>query len=414
MTGRERGLYMEKSDVKEIRKVVKAKETVIDWVYGLYVSADNEIVWEHVNRLSDFEEAERFRHMTMFSKVLSPHLGRDSFPMLLADQQEMLLDLRREKRQVEDFAEFRDLLLDTYLHTDPYYATLTRIVYDVPVKTKDKQKLDDSEFVYEAVLFSICPAKLSSPALGLKDDQVAELERRWTIGNPKSGFLYPAFDGRLEDRNEVLIHSSEPDNEEFLKLLFQPADGVQPVGAKEQKNLFSELLSGLNVTIEDAAAIGEAVVEHAADEDCGDTLEARDIKKIVEDCGVKTEHFDKLFEETVGDAKISVDAVVEKNAVVKTDNAVLKMSVEDAQSLQVRTIDGISYIMIPVSGQILVGDTRISGSRILAENSGRLSAPLKDAVEENTAAEDFSEEDSVEAEPDIDDFVNSLISEDEE
>ncbi len=403
---------MEKSDVKEIRKVVKAKETVIDWVYGLYVSAENEIVWEHVDRLSDLDEAERFRHMTMFSKVLSPHLGRDSFPMLLKDQQELLLDLRQEKRTLEDFSEFRDLLLETYLHTDPYYATLTRIIYDVPVKTKDKQKLDDSEFVYEAVLFSICPAKLSSPALGLKDDKVAELERRWTIGNPKSGFLYPAFDGRLEDRNEVLLHSHEPDNEEFFKLLFQPADGIQPVGEKEQKSLFSELLSNLNVTIEDAAAIGEAVVEHAGDEDCPDTLEARDIQKIVESCGVKNENFDEIFESTIGDAKISVDAVVEKNAVVKTDNAVLKMSVEDAQSLKVRTIDGISYILLPVNGQILVGNTRVSAGQILAENNGQLDHTLRDAV--LTEEADKEGETSESEDMDVDEFVNSLLGEEEE
>ncbi len=410
---------MEKSDVKEIRKVVKAKETVIDWVYGLYVSADNEIVWENVNRLSDLDEAERFRHMNMFSKVLSPHLGRDSFPMLIADQQELLLTLRQEKRQIEDFQEFRDLLLETYLHTDPYYATLTRIIYDVPTKTKDKQKLDDSEFVYEAVLFSICPAKLSSPALGLKDDKVTELERRWTIGNPKSGFLYPAFDGRLEDRNEVLIHSNEPDNEEFFQLLFQPADGIQPVGAKEQKNIFSDLLSNLGVTIEDAAAIGEAVVEHASDEDCSDTLEARDIKKIVEDCGVRNENFDEIFESTVGDAKLNVDAVVEKNAIVKTDNAVLKMSVEDAQSLKVQTIDGISYIMIPVNGQILVGNTRISAGQILAENKGNLDGTLKEAIsgeapkaEELPETEEEAEEEFLSDEtPEVDDFVNSLLGE---
>ncbi len=351
---------MEKSDVKEIRKVVKAKESVIDWVYSLYVSADNEIVWERVERLSDLDEAERYRHLNIFSKVLSPHIGRDSFPVLLKEQQEMLLTLRTEKKQVEDFAAFRDLLTENYLHTDPYYATLTRIIYDVPVKTRDKQKLDDSEFVYEALLFSICPAKLSSPALGLKDDKVAELERRWTIGNPKSGFLYPAFDGRMEDRNEALLHSNEPDAEDFLNLLFPAADGVQVVGAKEQKNILDNLLTNLNVTIEDTAAIKEALVTHAASEEAPELLEARDLKNMAEKCGVQTEKFDEIYEETVGDTKINVDAVVEKNAIVKTDNAILKMSVEDAQSLQVRTIDGISYILIPVNGQIMVGNTRIN------------------------------------------------------
>lgn len=361
---------MEKSDVKEIRKAVKAKESCIDWVYGLYVNTENEIVWEHVDSYRNMEEAEQFRHAAMFAKVLSPHFGRDSFPMKIEEQQELLLNLRTEKKEVEDFRDFRDLLLDSYPHTDPYYAVLARVIYDIPVKTKDKRALDDSEYVYEAVLCCICPSKLSTPALGLKEDRVSELERRWTIGNPKCGFIYPAFDDRNEDRNEVLLHTSEPDAEAFLQTLFQPAGGIQPVGPKTQKELFQDFLSQLNVGVEDAAAISEGIADHAAREDASEVLSEQDVERIAEAAGVKLdeEAVQKSYEETIGTTPILTDALLDKNVTVKTDSATIKLPAERSQIIETRTIDGRDYILIPADGSIEVNGVSVSAKKILSEN----------------------------------------------
>ena len=218
---------MDKSDLKEIRKVVKSKDTVVDWIYGVYVNADNVPVWENVEKLIGMEEAEQFRYQTLFSKALSTRLGRDSFPIQMESQNEELLALRKMKGlSVSEFTGFRDSLLAGYAHTDPYYATLTKIVYDVPTKSKDGRKLEDGDLVYQALLFAISPAKLTQPALGFDEDRVTELDRRWQIGNPVSSFLYPAFDGRLENRNEVLVHSAAPDEEDFINGLDDPKDAM--------------------------------------------------------------------------------------------------------------------------------------------------------------------------------------------
>lgn len=361
---------MEKSDVKELRKAVKAKDSVIDWIYGIYVNSENEVVWEHVDRFQNLEEAERFRHAAMFAKVLSPHLGRDSFPMKLMEEQDMLLSLRTEHKEIQDFAGFKELLLSAYAHTDPYYAVVARIIYDIPTKTKDKRRLDDSEYVYEAVLCCICPSKLSTPALGLKDDQVAELDRRWTIGNPKCGFVYPAFDDRNEDRSEVLLHSAEPDAETFLQKLFVPADGVQPVGPKTQKEMFQDFLGQMNIGVEDAAAISEGILEHAAQEEVSDFLSAQDVERIAEAAGVKLdeEMVEKTYEDTIGTTPIVTDALIDKNVTVKTDAATIKLPAERSQLIETRTIDGRDYILIPADGSIEVNGVSVSAKAILTEN----------------------------------------------
>lgn len=361
---------MEKSDVKELRKAVKAKESVIDWVYGVYVNSENEVVWEHTGSFRNMEEAERFRHAAMFAKVLSPHLGRDSFPMRIEEQQSLLLSLRTERKEVSDFSAFRDLMLASYPHTDPYYAVLARIIYDIPTKAKDRKVLEDSEYVYEAVLCCICPSKLSSPALGLKDDQVAELDRRWTIGNPKCGFVYPAFDDRNEDRNEVLLHSPEPDSEAFFQKLFQPLDGIQPVGPKTQKEMFQDFLSRLNIKVEDAAAISEGILEHAAEEETDDFLSVKDVERIAGAAGIElnAEDVETAYEDAIGTTPIVTDALIDKNVTVKTDAATIKIPAERSQLIKTRTIDGRDYILIPADGTVEVNGISVSAGDILAEN----------------------------------------------
>ncbi|MEE3420622.1 MAG: DUF4317 family protein [Lachnospiraceae bacterium] len=384
---------MEKSDIKEIRKQVKARDPIIDWIYGLYVSSENEVVCESVDKWRDLEEAAQFRYQNLFAKTLSPRIGRDAFPVKLASQSGDLLFLREEGKQKEDFESFRDALLENYVHTDPYYATVARIIYDVPTKAKDKATLEDSDYVYEAVLVSICPAKLSQAALGLQNDMITELDRRWIIGNPKSGFLYPAFSDRTEDRNELLIHSINPDAEDYLKAWFDIAEEGQPVGMKEQKDLFADLLGQLGVSVEDAALMQEAVVEKAAEEDTGDTMTAPELKRLANHVGINVDNFDETYEDVVGNIPLAKEALCEKYVTVTTDAATVRLPTEKAQLIETRVIDGREYILIPADGAIEVNGAPVSARSILEENIGEAeekeetTAPTEEPSESEKAPE---------------------------
>ena len=133
---------MEKADIRELRKAVKARDNIVVWVYGFYVDADNNTVWDQVMRLADMEDAERFRHVAMFQRVLSTRIGRDTFSVALTEQNEALLALRAtDGGDTAALEAFRDAFTAGYTHTDPYYATLTRIVYYGPLMGTDGRKL---------------------------------------------------------------------------------------------------------------------------------------------------------------------------------------------------------------------------------------------------------------------------------
>ncbi len=371
---------MERTDMKELRKAIKAKDTVIDWIYSIYVDAENNLCWEDLTQLIDMEDAERFRHLTIFSKALSTRLGIDAHPVRIREQAADLLEMRSfSGKSTEAFAPFRDRLLESYTHTDPYYAALARIAYDVPTKASDGRALEDGDTVFEALLLAICPATLSKPVLGYDLDHVGELERRWQIGNPTCGFLYPSFDNRSEDRNEVLIRSAAPENEDFLGELFRVSGETAPVGVKQQRELFCEMLSRLDVDLGEAAAISETMVEKAAELE-SPVLDQMEMKKIAEAAGVDTEQFDEIYEDTVGATPIAITAVTDSSVTVKTDTVTIKLPAENAQLVETRRIDGRDYILIPADGTVTLNGTPVRACTV------------QEAAQEEGAEEDRSEE----------------------
>lgn len=64
--------------------------------------------------------------------------------------------------------------------------------YDVPVKAKDKERLGESEEVYEYLIGAVCPL-------------IGEYEP----GMPVCGFLFPAFSKRSADTGQILIYDAD-------------------------------------------------------------------------------------------------------------------------------------------------------------------------------------------------------------
>ena len=75
--------------------------------------------------------------------------------------------------------------------------------YDIPLKASDKQRLWESEEIYD---FLIC---VISPLAG-----------EYEPGEPVWGFLYPAFSDRSADADSIDIYNSDPDADNPVRLLF--------------------------------------------------------------------------------------------------------------------------------------------------------------------------------------------------
>ena len=146
---------MQKSDVRELREALnKAVKDggMIDWVYGFYVDSDNRAVWEDIKKFYDFREEEKFRHVSILKRVISTGIEKELFPVK-TEQAADLIDIRGawpEGREeiIEGVKTLKECVMAQYPHTDPYYTTVTHLVYDVKGRASDGAMLEDEAAVY--------------------------------------------------------------------------------------------------------------------------------------------------------------------------------------------------------------------------------------------------------------------------
>ncbi|MGX8728727.1 MAG: DUF4317 family protein, partial [Lachnospiraceae bacterium] len=330
---------MDKNNLAEIRKALRKDHPPVDWVFSFYVTPENEIAWKSFRKYASLDQDEQFRHKDIFKKALSGAFGKELASVALPEQAPELFGLRELEQEDPDLLNaFASDVAASFDHTNPYYAMLARITYDVPAMASDRRRLEDGEVVFQSLLFAICPAQLSKPALGYSDtDGVAELSRRWTIGAPTEGFLYPAFADRIGDLNEVLYRAHKEISPGLFKMFF--GDAEKPVTAKEQKEIFNSLMDAMDVTMESASLLQNDLANLAAEEVT--VLEKETARGLAERCGITTENFDETFEEVVGDVPLTITALLEKSVTIATDSATVRLPADRAQLVRTEMLGKI-------------------------------------------------------------------------
>ena len=91
-----------------------------------------------------------------------------------------------------------------------YLILLAYDKYDVFSYTKDGRKADESSTVFSYVLCSICPIKLTKPALSYyaHDNAFKNIAANSVIAAPELGFMFPAFDNRTANIYNCLLYTS--------------------------------------------------------------------------------------------------------------------------------------------------------------------------------------------------------------
>ena len=124
---------------------------------------------------------------------------------------EFLMKLRASKLKDDALIEsFYDKIIENYDYPENYYIILVHAVYDIPGRTSDGIDMDDaSEEIYEHLLCSICPVKLSKAGLcyNAEANLIQDRIRDWIVEMPENGFLFPLFNDRSTDIHGMLYYS---------------------------------------------------------------------------------------------------------------------------------------------------------------------------------------------------------------
>lgn len=87
-----------------------------------------------------------------------------------------------------------EMIAEQYKTNSDYAIYVFYGSYDVPAKAADKERLEDSEEVYDFIICSVAP-----------------LQAEYEPGKPEFGFLFPAFSDRSSDNSRIDIFHADPE-----------------------------------------------------------------------------------------------------------------------------------------------------------------------------------------------------------
>ena len=375
---------MNQRDTAELKRRLNPEKRNPSVICGCYT--------DHIgNPISFFEmpiymlrEQENEKYMEIFRKVLSGQIGQNLSPVAFPPENDDLL-LRVRNSALKDetvLREFFDRLIagiraehpDMQSVEDAQHADnwLILVLYDdMDVRQRDPNEEVDhenSDRAFSYFLCAVCPVKQEKPVLryvpseSLFRDRVPE----WLAGAPALGFLFPLYEGGAADVNAMLFFTKEKKDahEAFLKAAFN-VEAVMP--AAEQTDSFQALLAqalgtecSLNVVQEMHEAVSELIEEQQKDKDAEPLmLSKQDVARVLTDAGVseeRTEAFRQGFDATFGAnaALPAVNIVAPKQFKVDLPSVSIKVDPKQADLLETRVIDGRSYLLIPIEGDIAV------------------------------------------------------------
>ncbi|MBQ4221003.1 protein of unknown function [Butyrivibrio hungatei] len=372
---------MNKAETLEIKKQFTPDRCAIDHICGCYVDHDKNKLFTFRKAFGQLPEEEMFKYLDIFQHTLAGTFGKNlislEFPL---DQeqpggtQDFLLTLRNSQLQDDELVdEFYDKIIANYVNGENYYIILIHAAYDIPGITSDGIEMEDaSENVYDYILCSICPVKLSKAGLGYNErtNVIEERFRDWIVDGPTKGFLFPAFIERDTDIHNMLYFTKKPDDlqPEFIEAMF---GGRAPLAAPEQKGIFDTVVQntiGENADYDIMKNIhdnlNDMIEDHADDAEPLE-LKKNDVKQLLHDSGVSDErldYFDETYTKCAGDEDyplLASNIANTKKFDIETPNVVIKVKPDRTDLVESKIVDGRQCLVIAVDDHIEVNGINV-------------------------------------------------------
>lgn len=213
-----------KKDILEIKRRFKKEECTIQRMCGCYVDASGTKVTKWSDTFLNLEDEEFYKYLDIVKKTLSGTLGNNllelSFNQKVSEDgvvdsgmQQFFLGLRQSELKNDELTDrLFDQIIDNYDYVGNYLILAFYDVYDVPVRTNDNMKLDESEEMFPYIITAVCPVNLSKPGLGYlaDDNRIGPRIRDWVVDMPDVAFMFPSFADRSADVNSLTYYVKDP------------------------------------------------------------------------------------------------------------------------------------------------------------------------------------------------------------
>lgn len=383
---------MNKKEIAEIKKLFKKDDNGITRICGCYVDAEKNKRLELREAFYSLPKEEMFKYVEIFRKTLSGTLGKNLMNMEFPSDEEtgeegkqkFLMELLQSGLQNHELLDkFYDMVIQTYDYDGNYFIILIHDAYDIPSVTADGNTIlgdsdnglpaiDASDYVYNFILCSICPVKLSKAGLCYNPEKnsIEDCMRDWLVQPPENGFLFPAFNDRNTDIHNLLYFAKNADDTD-IDFSYDLLGCTFPIPAKEQRETFTTIVEeSLGTTCDYEVVrnihenLNEMITENKENPEPLE-LDREDVKKLLAASGVpeeKMETFEEKFTENVGeDHKLVADNIANvRKFELKTPDVTIQVNPGRTDLIDTRIIDGIPCIVIECNDQVEVNGIRVA------------------------------------------------------
>ena len=209
---------MNRKEIAEIRRRFNPDKNAISCVRGCYVNEKREIVSAFNHPLLSLPLEEQEKYLAIFKRTLAGVPGRNLIDIEFRPDQvmedeahQLLMGLRNTALTVDAGAEkLCQKIIDSLELEGNYLILMMHDAYDVPFRHTDENKSDViSEEVFNYILVSVCPVKLTKPALSYfsEDNAFHSRDLDWVVSGPELGFMFPTFDDRATNIYSALYYT---------------------------------------------------------------------------------------------------------------------------------------------------------------------------------------------------------------
>lgn len=192
-----------REDMLELTRRMTLSRTSFTRVAGCYVDKEGDFSGSFNTNFLKLSASERTKKLKLAKEIpfsaTNVNLKKYEFPQSVqkpGSMWQLLMAMNKCGLKNDALMDtFYDIVMESY-HTDSEYAVLIfHDRYDIPAKASDKERLGESEEVFEYIICTICP-----------------MAGEYEPGKPECGFLFPAFTDRSGEQNHIAVFQIDADH----------------------------------------------------------------------------------------------------------------------------------------------------------------------------------------------------------
>ena len=362
---------MNKKDLATLRRRFAPDKNDISIIRGCFVNEKREIVSTFSKSPVSLPESEAEHYLASFKKTLGGAPSRNQFtiPVHTDDPAGQLLHQLQSSELTDEKAvkQLFQTIIDGLEIEGSYLILAMHDAYSVPYRKADEhtERPDFSDQIFNYIMVSICPVKLTKPQLTFFSDDrdFHTVEPDLAVAGPALGFMYPCFSDGGADVNAALYYTKDAEDlhADFIDAVF----GTEvPASSADQHSAFYGVLGDSleqGLTYDVVQTLHENITAQLADrkKDAAPLQVSRkEIASLLDSCHVPSkeqEKFDEAYLEQFGAVGMEAGMIAnQKKFEIATENVTVSVDHERSDLVEMKRIDGRRAITIWVEGDVSV------------------------------------------------------------